>query len=219
MNDERLKKALLNLFEQECDMIDRIDVPEYQTSARFKSKMNKIIKKTYKFKRVTRQFAVACAMFFFVLGTLASFTAYAASPALRSFIISVFDGEPQISVSDNEKSPEYIFTRYLPASIPEGYEAIEIPSGTNGSLMVTYVKGENQIFFGQYIKSIYEQVDVGTEKVEYYTDESGQEYLIAEYDKGYAVMWDNGDYVLHIFSTLSKEETIKICLSVKPIDE
>lgn len=219
MNDERMKKNLLNLFEQECNAIDSIDVPEYQTSEKFQSKMNKILQKSGKVKRVTRKFATACAMLFFALGTLASFTAYAASPALRSFVISVFDGEPKISVTDDEKSPEYISTRYLPTSIPEGYEAIEIPSGTNNSLMVTYVKEENQIFFGQYVKSIYNKVDVGTDDVEYFVDEKGQEYVIAQIDKSYVVMWDNGSYVLHIFSTLSKEETIDICLSVKLIDE
>ncbi|NLD45681.1 MAG: DUF4367 domain-containing protein [Clostridiaceae bacterium] len=219
MNDERMKKALLNSFEQECDMIDRMEVPEYQTSEKFQSKMNKILQKSHKVKKVTGRFAAACAMIFFVLGTLASFTTYAASPALRSFIISIFDGESKISITDNEKSPEYIFTRYLPTSIPEGYEAREIPSVTNNSLMVSYVKEENQIFFGQYIKSIYKQVDMGMEKFEYYTDESGQEYVITGYDKEYTVIWDNGDYVLHIFSTLSKEETIEICLSVKPINE
>lgn len=219
MDDEKMKKILLNSFEQECNALDSIDVPEYQTSGKFQSKMNKILPKAYEVKRVTRKYAAACAMIFFALGVFASSTVYAASPTLRSFIISIFDGEKRISATDAEKYPDYILTRYMPTLIPDGFEEMKEISQTSSSYMTNYIKDGDLIFFAQYTKKIYNQVDIGSDDIEYYTDENGQEYIIGKIDEGYNVVWDNGDYVLHVFSTLSKEEILEICLSVEPISE
>lgn len=219
MDDERMKKILLNSFEQECNALDSIDVPEYQTSEKFQSKMHKILPKSHKVKKVTRKFAAACAMLFFALGVFASSTVYAASPTLRSFIISIFDGEERFSSTDAEKYPDYILTRYMPTLIPDGFEEMKEMSQTSSSYMTNYIKDGDWIFFAQYTKKVYNQVDIGSDDIEYYTDENGQEYIIVKIDEGYNVVWDNGDYVIQIFSTLSKEETIEICLSVEPVHE
>ena len=219
MND-RIKNDILKTFEQECDYIGQIDVPEYQTSAKFQSGISKISNKNA--KRITRKFAAVCSAVFFALGAIASFTAYAASPELRSFIISIFGEDKKISVSDDDNSPKYISTYYLPTAIPEGYRKETIIGehvflNNANTFAVFYVNGENQIYFGQYVKSIYNDVELSTDKTEYFTDETGQEYLIAAMADEYIVLWDNGEYVLHINSTLSKEETIKICQSVEPV--
>ncbi|MBO5383452.1 MAG: DUF4367 domain-containing protein, partial [Ruminococcus sp.] len=71
----------------------------------------------------------------------------------------------------------------------------------------------------QYTKKIYNQVDMGSDDIEYYTAENGQEYIIVKIDDGYNVVWDNGDYVIQVFSTLSKEETLEICFSVEPVQK
>lgn len=220
MNDDRIKNDILKSFKQECDYISQIDAPEYQTSAKFQSRISKISNKNA--KRITRKFAAACSAVFFALGAIASFTAYAASPQLRSFIISIFGENKKISVSDDDNSPEYISTYYLPTSIPEGYRKETIIGehvflNTANTFAVLYINGENQIYFGQYIKSIYNDVDFSTDKTEYFTDENGQEYLIATIAGEYVILWDNGEYVLHIISDLSREETIKICQSVEPV--
>lgn len=219
MNDE-IKNDILKSFNRECDYISQIDAPEYQTSAKFQSDIGKILNKGA--KRLTRKFVAVCSAVFFALGAIASFTAYAASPELRSFIISIFGEDKKISVSDDDNSPKYISTYYLPTAIPEGYRKETIIGesaflNTANTLAVLYINGENQIYFGQYVKSIYNDVDFSTDKTEYFTDENGQEYLIATIADEYVVLWDNGDYVLHIISNLSKEETIKICQSVEPV--
>lgn len=220
MNDDRIKNDILKSFKQECDYISQIDAPEYQTSAKFQAGISKILNKGA--KRLTRKFAAACSAVFFALGAIASFTVYAASPQLRSFIISIFGENKKISVSDDDSSPEYISTYYLPTAIPEGYRKETIigrpvvPSTAN-TIAVIYRNGENHIYFGQYIKSIYNDVDWQADKIEYFTDETGQEYLIATMADDYVVLWDNGEYVLHIYCTLSKEETIEICKSVEPV--
>lgn len=219
MNDEKMKEFLLNSFEQECNALDSIEVPEYQTSAKFQSKMNKILPKAYEIKRVTRKYAAACAMIFFALGVFASSTVYAASPTLRSFIISIFNEESKISVTEPEKYPDYILTCYMPTLIPDGFEEMKEISQTSSSYMTNFIKDGDLIFFAQYTKKIYNQVDMGSDDIEYYTAENGQEYIIVKIDDGYNVVWDNGDYVIQVFSTLSKEETLEICFSVEPVQK
>ncbi len=219
MNEE-IKNDILKSFDRECNFIGQIDIPDYQTSAKFQSGINKILNKDA--KRLSRKFVAVCSAVFFALGTIASITAYAASSELRSFIISIFGEDKKISVNDYENSPRYISTYYLPTSIPEGYRKSTIIGGPDvpniaSTFVVCYVNGENLLYFGQYIKSIYNDIKLSTDKTEYFTGESGQEYLIATMADGYVVLWDNGEYVLHVNSSLSKEETIKICQSVKPV--
>ena len=217
MNNEQFQSAIDIAFNQDCHKISEIDVPEYHPSEKFQNKMNKMLRKTHGVRHLTKGFAAVCISIIFVLGTTVGMTACAISPQLHSFIVGIFDNKQKISASSDIDAPEIIESHYLPTAIPDGYTTTEIPSMSMYSFMQSYSDGTNQIFFGQYAKSTYNNVDFAPSGSEYYTDENGQEYLVADFNGDWVVVWDNGDYILHIYSTLSREETLAICLSVKKV--
>lgn len=83
------------------------------------------------------------------------------------------------------------------------------------SIMTFYDRGDDNIYFGQYVKSIY--YDVEFEKnVELFTDDDGQQYLISYFSSDtVSIVWDNGDYILHMNTTLDLETALDICRSAE----
>ena len=75
---------------------------------------------------------------------------------------------------------------------------INISFSSNSFMIVTQVNFDNE-----------------HSELEYYTDESGQEYLIQSTNHDFCISWDNGEYIFKITSNLNKKDTLSLCKSTK----
>ena len=67
------------------------------------------------------------------------------------------------------------------------------------SIIITYFKDDDYIFFEQYTKDAYlSNYDNEQSTFESYTDENGQEYLVHNTDHDHTFIWDNGKYIFEI---------------------
>lgn len=134
-----------------------------------------------------------------------------------------------VDAVDPENAPQTLEVIYKPTAIPEGYILLDVDSLGNGWTVydpengVCYAHYDNEengdmLFFAQYTKAVYQDVDSFDEgEVSGYTDSEGREFLTAQWDSGYkAVLYDNGEYILHCNSgVLTIDEIINIILTAK----
>ena len=216
-DNEILLKALSDVYSENTELLlNSLSDDGYEYSKKHNRKIQKIIKRQRRpyssFMNNAVKYAIcAAASVIIITGSFATVSAF--YEPLHDFIVSIFSDNTKVTVSNIGNAP---------TEINEFYEISSIPDGFNINYQVTekqitsalYSSSENYIYFGQYVKSVYK--DIEFDNSEFYIDENKQEFLISEIEEdGYCVIWDNGDYVLHINSNLPKEEILEICKSVK----
>ncbi len=230
MND--LKKALEVSFElrSEKELLSAELPEEHAFSERHNSKMKDFI---YSRRSVSyRWFGTKkrCALSIAVIGlSLIALTActVAVSEPIRNFVVSVFDDHYIVDFNSGDHAdgsddiPQFaeIKETYELTVIPEGYVKESTQSGQT-YVCTYYSKNGKKMFFGQYPDGIYRDVYFnGNSNPESVYDETGQEYLIADVEEGICVLWNKGDYILHLTGDFTKEEALELCKSTKIVED
>lgn len=100
-------------------------------------------------------------------------------------------------------------------NLPDGFELSDY-NRDSGTIFAAYFYGDKYIFFEQFVHDSYlVNFDNEHSELEYYTDESGQEYLIQSTNHDFCISWDNGEYIFKITSNLNKKDTLSLCKSTK----
>ena len=121
----------------------------------------------------------------------------------------------QFDAVDIVDYPTSIEEIYEPTWIPEGFEMVE--TYELKTLKQTKYENKNEfIYIRQHTKSTF----LGYADSQKYQVEN---LLINEYtivywknDNLHKIYWDNGDYIINIFGTITKDELIKLAESIKP---
>ena len=98
---------------------------------------------------------------------------------------------------------------HLPAYLTDGFR---VKDHTTGELTATneYVNGDDFIYIAQYTKPDY-LANYNTEGYEIEKAEiNGHEGFIVDFIVSRVFVWDNGDYIIEINSTLPSDEILKI---------
>lgn len=209
---DELKQALKETVEPELDaLISAAKIPEEHCfSDTHNAQMQGLIRRRNRkatVRKMAVSFAVVCA---FLFATAMSVNALR-EPDKR-FIVSEFFGRRVISTDPEQPGKPEIEEIYQ-ITVPPGYELSN--SRTDDTcIFVNYQNGDDTIYFGQYVKSTYQNVTCP--EIGYYeTDAYGQEYYIEESDGEICIVWDHGDYILHLICELDKEEALDLCRTAK----
>lgn len=224
-----LKKALEESFELRSEkLLSSAQLPEeHKFSYGHNEKMKDLIYSqssvSYRYFGTAKRRALTVAVICLMVLACALCVAAVRKP-IKRFIVNVFDDHYEVSFNadNNQGGWRYdvsehgeIESVYELKILPEGYEKESIKSGTT-YVCTYYRKGESKLFFGQYADDIYRDVYFDADSnLESVFDENGQEYLVAEVEEGICVLWNRGDYVLHLVGDLDKESAIELCKSAK----
>lgn len=215
-DNETMIKALDDVYSDKTEeYLDSISDDGYEYSEKYNRKIQKIIKakrKPYYTFRNALKYGV-CAVASVIILTASVITVSAFCEPIHDFIVNIFSDNLKVTASNTENAPTEIIKHYEIGNIPEGFELV-FQASERQLASTSYNNGTDYIYFGQYAKEFYEDVDF--DNSEFYIDENNQEYLISEFKEGeLCVIWDNGDYILHINSNLTREEILELCKSVR----
>ena len=121
---------------------------------------------------------------------------------------------------ENNDGAECIEDVYSFAEIPDGFILLfsEITESHNLEHYVDSSNEQSYIAFGQYLKENYHDVELDAEifTIETYVDDEGNEYTVAKNNvhNDMAVVWDHGDYVFTVNSSLDFFTTMELCKNV-----
>ena len=216
-DNEAMIKALSDVYSDKTEeYLNSLSDDGYEYSEKYNRKIKKIIKAKRKPHSIFMSNAlkyVVCAAASIIVFAASVITVSAFREPLHNFIVNIFSDNLKVTASDIENAPTEITEHYEIGSIPEGFELV-FQTSERELASTSYSNNTDYIYFGQYTKNSYKDIDF--ESYEFYLDENNQEYLISEFKEGeLCVIWDNGDYILHINSNLSREEILEICKSVK----
>ena len=193
---------------------------QYKFSEKYNKKINKLIKyreKPYFNLICTAGRRVACCVAAVLILSLSSLSVKAVRDAVRDFFMNIFSDHTEITVnSEIENSyPISIEEEYHISSLPNGFEQVDYDKMEN-SIIITYFKDDDYIFFEQYTKDAYiSNYDNEQSTFESYVDENGQKYLVHNTDHDHTFIWNNGEYIFEICSNLDKPSVLKLCKSTK----
>lgn len=216
-DNEVLLKALSDVYSDKTEEhLNSLSDDGYEYSEKYNRKIRKIIKIQRKpyftFLSNALKYGI-CAVVSIIVFTASVVTVSAFCEPLHDFIVNIFSDNLKVTVSDIGNAPTEINEYYEIGDLPQGFE-LNFQLSERQLVSASYSNNTNYIYFGQYAKEFYKDVDF--DNSEFYLDENNQEYLISRLEEGgFCVIWDNGDYVLHINSNLSREEILEICKSVR----
>lgn len=216
-----LSKALGEVFEPQIDeFMQTVELKsDYIFSDKYKRKINKLIKRREKpyFKLIcTTGRRIVCTAAAVIIILASALSVEAVREAIHDFLMNIFKGHTAVSVSGTiEDYPAVIEEEYEISNLPEGFELTDYYADDK-SVLVAYFNEEKYILFEQIIyRDFIENLDNSHSELEYYTDVSGQEYLVQNTGHNYCVIYNNGRYVIQITSNLDKKETINLCKDTK----
>ncbi|MCH5193306.1 MAG: DUF4367 domain-containing protein [Oscillospiraceae bacterium] len=216
-----LSSALGEVFEPQIDeFLKTVDLElHYKFSDKYNRKINKLIKRREKpyFKLIcTTWRRVVCAAAAVIIILASSLSVEAVRETIHDFLMNIFKGYTTVSVSETIKEyPTVIEEEYEISNLPEGFELSEYFDDEN-SVFAAYFNGEKYIFFQQTVYYDFNaNFDNSHSEFEYYTDISGQEYLIHDTGRDYCVTFNNGKYIILITSNLDKKEIMNLCKDTK----
>jgi len=224
MNEYSLKEIMEEVHS--LDFAEFDNAPEHKFSRRHKRAMKKILAQFSKNSQMgqTRRFSLKKRV---VLAFVAIFVAMFFTGAISSYKTHDFKGvvhsdNTEITVANSENAPETIEYRYSLTGLPSGYELInsdyEIAvceyyenKSTGGWVTFTQFAKKNYIGHLNTEHNSIEEVDINGH-VALLIDSSDSKGAIAE------ITWDNGDYILEIVGTLTKNEVINLAKSAKVLE-
>ncbi len=217
-----LSRAIGEAFEPKLDeFIDSVNFDvNAEFSEKFERKMDKLIRRRNKpyFNLIcTGGRLAACIVAAIIILSASSLSVEAVREAVNDFFLSIFGDHTAVSVNNaTEKDyPATIKEEYAISNLPDGFELSDY-NRDSGTIFAAYFNGDKYIFFEQFVHDSYSgYFDNEHSELEYYTDESGQEYLIQSTNHDFCIMWDNGRYILQIKSNMNKDDVLELCKSTK----
>lgn len=193
------------------------DTPEFKTSKRHDRAMKRIFKLYDKNTRhlrpqseirvITIRRRIAVTFLVIILAVITGFTA--AYFISRGFHGKVYSEYTELFPINTENCPEFIEEKYYLPELPEGFNLIE----SDSTPIYEHISYENKqtgqmITFEQWVKSEFDSIHFNTAKGELVEVEINRHNgVFLEVNPNCAlVIWDNGDYILHIAGSLPKIE-------------
>ena len=241
LSEETLKQALEMVANKEVEEIEKqfSGKPTFETSQEFEEKMQKLIKRAskpyYKFtsKGFKRTFVIIAAVLVLMLS---AFSASAVRDSASDFFGRVFLGNKTsqkdknknknevkvkptskpISTEKSTQAKETIKIIYELGYVPDGFELYSY-GNTGYESKTEYVRDEDKIIFTQFSKGSYvKTVDDETvfKETEYIGEQKYRIYTCT-YSSEITVVWNNGEYVFSMYSTLPKDEVMTLCENIK----
>lgn len=213
--DELLKSVLAEAYEAEFEEYN--NPPYHFFSLKHRKKMKQLFKEGRNAEK--RTVVVKSARKRTMVLVMAIILSVLLSIAVAAAIFSAFGftkhSDNTIAFSTNyENSPETIEYIYVLDKLPKGFELKENLTSTVGA-KINYISESDYIYFTQTTKSKY-RPHYNTERYAIEkTDINGHEGFCVEFEKNTLVVWDNGDYILEMQSTLSKDELISLAQNLK----
>ena len=202
--------------------VERIPVAEHTFSPAFEQKMNRVIraqsKPYYRFVNTNAKKAVlALAAILILLITMVFSVSALREPVVR-FIVEVYEKFSDVFFHQQEEQfPNELEVYYVPAWLPEGYQADDAQTIDVINLCErTFVhKSENDIIFKQYIiTGTVSRID--TEGI---TPKSvtvnGNEGLFYSNNGIQRLLWNNGQYGFSIFGPVTEAELLRMAESLR----
>lgn len=216
-----LGKALEEVVEPEINeyMNSTELLYDFRFSKKFERKMKRLIKRREKpyFKLIcTRGRRIAWSVAALIMLVATSLRVEAVREAVHDFFMYIFKGHTAVSVNRTiDHYPLTIEDEYEISDLPAGFEQVAYYADET-SVFISYENGEKYIFFQQMVYSDFVSIfDNAHSELEYYTDNSGQEYLIHDTGTDYCITFNDGKYIIKITSNLDKNEVVKLCKRTK----
>ena len=219
MDEKNFYRTLNEMFEAECSEVNRTDCVDEIIPEKLENRILRGVRKNRNRNRITRALKVCFYSLSVVLiagiDILSAKNAKALGLAVRHLWI---DGD--VKVISNSDSSEYpvIHHNYKPEVFPEGFEAVE------SHKMITFEEAfylyinknmpQQNIFFEQYLKSKYKNIDYSG-NAEYCYDAAGNEYIVVQDENNTEVIWEEGDYVFILGGNIGKDELVSMRGGVK----
>ena len=221
MTEQRFEKALSTAAE--AYMINRltngsISTEQFVTSKSFEKRINKLIKSEhnlyYKFT-LTRARRLLCAAIIIILLLASMLSVGAVREMIANFFVEHFSDHNTVSSNTISKiHPKKIEKLYELSNIPEGFTLFdESVDATNASYL--YLNNKNSILFEQNTKNSF-SINVDDHLKYNSVIINNQEYLVYKYNNqnGCVIIWDNGEYIFTISTTLSSKTSLNLCNSI-----
>lgn len=222
MNENTLFiQALKDVFDEEynADMEAILLNDEHEFSDKHNKKMKKLIIRQSRpyFKLIsTAGRRAACVIVATVVLSASALSVDAVRGAVYDFVMENFADHSVIATESgtDDGYPTSIEEKYYISKLPAGFEQTQYIE-TDDSVSILYSNGKKSIFFDQNVKRNHKEY-IDNERTSFTKIEiDGQEYLLFESDTDVTCIWDNGRYILGIFSDLDKETVIDLCKSTK----
>lgn len=222
MNENTLFiQALKDVFDEEynADMEAILLNDEHEFSDKHNKKMKKLIKRQSRpyFKLIsTATRRAACIIVAMIVLSASALSVEAVRNAVYDFIIKIFSNHSVVTIESgtDDGYPTSIEEKYYISKLPAGFEQTQYIE-TDDSVSILYSNGKKSIFLDQSVKGDH-KIYMDNERTSFTKIEiDGQEYLLFESDTDVTCIWDNGRYILEIFSDLDKETVIDLCKSTK----
>lgn len=219
MSNELLKNVLQEMCDEEFAEYETSE--EHKFSLRHRRKMKKLFrefdkkyaldiseKKTTQPRRRIAAVVIAATIFLVSCVTVGALTI--------GFRYIQKSDHTEIFNIDYENAPLTIEYLYYISDLPEEYKLIDSDVNIDLSADFFYETEDGRIFkFNQVVKSVYKSY-INTERYkmeEIIIDNKNGVYIAFENES--LLVWDNGDYVLEIYSDLTKDNMIDLAKSAK----
>lgn len=218
MKDKKLGSVLAEVCEKELLAPSTALPSDFEFSKTFEEKMHSIIgtdKKPYVRKRLKTIFIIAAVL---AAGSCLSMV----TEPRWNYVVQQIDGGKNVSfnVSAVSINKDSIEQTYEIGPLPERYTLCFENKSEESITQIWGIYSEkthtssDSICFGQYIPSIYQDVQF-SDKAGYCFGDDGTQYYIDETDEGSAVVWFKDGYVFLLSGSLNKDEMLKLCKTLK----
>lgn len=218
MKDKQLGAAAAQVCEQKLLAQSTALPADFEFSKSFEEKMRRIIGKDQKpcvRKRLKTVFIIAAIL------AAGSCLGMVTQPRWN-YIVQNLNGCKNVSfdvstVSINKNSIEQT---YEIGPLPERYTLCFENKSEESIIQLWGIYSEDThtssdgIYFGQFIPSIYQNVQF-SDKAGYCLGDDGTQYYIDKTDDGSAVAWFKDGYVFLLSGSLNKDEMLKLCKTLK----
>lgn len=201
---------------------EKLNEGEHQFSPRFERKMKWVLfKADNKLEWETnipfRQFITILAAMV-IAASFIALTAFGVKGVLKGLFMNNFDTHTNVKMADSDSSPKVIEDIYS-FDVPEGFELkFETDDVINNrnTYQCEYRNGEDKIYINQITKNSYNN-NVNTEEnaVECININGHEGYMIEMGESECNIVWDNGDYIIEVFTNTGKNIAIDVANSAK----
>ena len=221
MNENNLKLALTELMYKDADELMIENIP-YEFSAEFEKRMSKLIKRRRKpyFRMINtvgkRAACIALAVFIASATTVMSVDAF--REAVFRFFMNIFSTHSDITAIDDDQHPNTIEDIYEITYDISDYN-IDFESNTERTRIISYTRKSNEIILEQYVNDAFNLRANTEDAVIKHMDLNGFDVIYyCDNHNYYNLIWDNGYYIFHLSSNLTKEATLDIAKSIKKVE-
>jgi hypothetical protein len=222
MNESNFTKALFDALSPEYEKNLSDHETDYVFSEKFNKDMQKLIKRRKKpYYKLINTFGkrVACILAIFLIASSVTIMSVdALRNTVANFFVEIYEKFTTVQSEEISDAPMTIEDIYDITYDLSGF-SIDFENSNDYSRNISYVNGDISIDFQQYTKEMYDE-DLNTEGTEISTiDINNHEAIYFRDNHQYdCLIWDNGDYIMVIYSNIGKDALIDIAKSVQKVE-